>query len=224
MTSTIPKDLPITDPLLFSFLIIMDAVKFQIKLDGSSDLLHADLPAFNYAVNSWKVVEEKAAHGQVCKMVCMDILAAVWKDKPDPEKCKVVWSQYPSGTPRSDFKKRDIPMPFKYEFEQWRNGTFNELDQIISGLTHRGPSRDYTLPGKPECHYLPDIFGWEIDKNEIRYVYAGDVNSQQMYGVGAAFVLKTPYMNCCPKMDETKLTKKYFESIGFSMEDCFSHL
>lgn len=219
-TETIPKDLPSTDPLLFSFLMITDAVNFQIKLDGKQELTDADLPALNYAVNSWKVADEQDSRGNTCKMVSLDVLAAIWKNKPKAEECKIEWKKYPSGTTREEVKKRVLPMPFKYEFENWRNQTFDELDQIISGLVYRGPERG-PKPLNKKLLYLPDLFGWEIAGNEVKYVYAGDVNTAQMYGVGAAFVLKTPYMNCCPKMDETKLTKEYFQSIGFTMENCF---
>lgn len=215
---TIPKDLPITDPLLFSFLVILDSVKFQMKLDGKQEKKGTDLPCFSYAVNSWRIGEEDY-RGEKIKMVHQDVLSAVWKNKPDPDKCKIVWSKYPDGASREEAKKRDVPMQHKYEFEQWRNTTFDELDQIISGLVFKGQEREKTGL-KRKLMYLKDIFGWEIENNSVRYVYAGDSTPHQFYGVGATFTLKSPYMNCCPKMDETKLTKQYFESIGFTFDNC----
>lgn len=207
----IPKDLPRTDPILFSFMMILDSMQFQIKLDGKEEKKPEDLPCFSYAINTWRTRTEQD-QGDTFKYTEVDLLTAIWKNKPDAGS-NILWSRYPDDSTREGEEKKNLPMPFKYEFEQWRNQTFDELDMIISALTYRGPERDEQ---KRKLIYLPDIYGYEVVNNQISYVYAGDKTPNQFYGVGAALTLKMNYINCCPKFDNTQLTKQYFQSIGFT--------
>ena len=111
-------------------------------------------------------------------------------------------------------------MDYFYDFEQWREETFGQLETIISTLFTKGPKFTGTGINKKRQDYLPDIFGWELGGNIINYLYAVDVTANQFFGVGAQFTLQSPFNNCCPKIDLTNcLTKCYFESLGFVLPE-----
>ena len=198
--NTIPKDLPQTDPLLFSFFAIIEAVKLNIKFNGKYDGGNKkDLPAFEYAVNNWAVVEEDGYF-----YIEQQVLCALWKDKPDELDCDVNWDKMPDGTATN----REYPMDYLYRFEDWRNKSFQELNLIIGLLQEKRKKKNDPL-------LLGDIFEWQILNGAVNYVYAKDTTSNKFFGVGASFTLRSPFIDCCPKISSTSLQKDYFESLGF---------
>jgi len=210
----IPKDLPTTDPLLFSFMMIVNTIKQNVHFNGKEHRDADKLPLFEYAVNSWRKEEVETPQGS-CIYLKMDVLTALWTAKPKEEDCKSVFSKYPDGTTFEEAKHRTMTGGYRYEFENWRNGTFDQLDQIISGLTYKGEKRN----GKKLNTYLSQIFGWTIQDNQVEYVYAGDDSG--IFGVGAAFTLCTEkFFNCCVAIDNTKLTLDYFKKLGFNFDNC----
>lgn len=213
LLDTIPKTLPIDNPLLFSFLMIIDSVEFQVRFDGEySRQFDKDTPAFNYAVNSWSVTKDD----QNNRTISQDVLCALWKDKPDADECKIEWVKVPSG----DSTSKDHKMSYAYTHEEWRMKTFEELDQIISLLTYKDDSSERHPTSKEKIYYLSQIFQWAIVDESITYVYAKDTTANKFYGVGATFTLNSPFKNdCCPKIEDNKLQLDYFKSIGFVFPD-----
>jgi hypothetical protein len=211
----IPKDLPITNPLLFSFLVIIDAIELNCKINGKSyRAFDKDLPAFEFAVNSWAVTEEIQT-GEKYKQLSQNLLCALWKEKPDEDDCNLVWSKFPND---SDTERKH-EMSFLYEFEDWRNRTFEELEQIISALTVGSDVNRFENGERAE--FLSKIFNYSIESGVVNYVYAIDSTANKFYGVGATFTLLSPFKNCCPKISETKLQKSYFEALGFVFSDLY---
>ena len=213
--NTIPKDLPKTNPLLFSFLMIVEALELNIRFDGKySREMDKDLPCFQFAVNSWNVVYEKDAdvlNGN--KMIEMQIVCAIWTSKPETNDCAVVWTEYPNGDP---IREKPADMSYKYDFELWRNSTFDQLERIISLLVYKTSKRGID---KKKVQTLADIYDFEIVNDVVDYVYAKESTSNQFYGVGATFRLQSKYINCCPIVESSLLDKNYFESLGFVFDN-----
>lgn len=211
LLSKIPKDLPVTNPLLFCFIIIIDAIKINCKINGKAMRdFEKDLPAFEFAVNNWTVTENNDS-GQKNKVLSQEVLCALWKEKPDPDDCETIWMKFPND----DETERKHDMSFLYDFEDWRNRTFNEVEQIISALVYEPVG----VPPSQKRHILKNIFGWDIQGGLVNYVYAIDSTANQFYGVGATFTLLSPFKNCCPKIDDTKLQLNYFKSLGFVFDE-----
>ena len=213
---TIPKTLPITDPLLFSFLMILDSLKATIRFNGnyarSVDKL---LPAFEYGVNKWQVIgqtDKGSGSPNGIYQIESEVTAAFWTEKPpfDAE-CNEDWAKYPDGTAVNE---HSFAAKYHAEFEAWRIETSNTLQAIINGLVAKG-AKHSNVPPRGEILYLADIFGWEIIDNKVSFVYAQDSTANKFYGVGAVFTLRGNYQNCCPTPDLNILTKSYFESKGF---------
>ncbi len=210
----IPKDLPLTDPLLFSFLTILDSVNFNINFNGGVEHpLDKPLPCFEYAVNSWDAISN-SENNRAAKTVEQTVICAIWKTKPESDKKS--WWQYPLGAKLRKGEQWDVT--HKFEFEQWRNNTFFELEQIISALFRRATNTDKVGGLSPK--FLADIFEWELVGNEISYVYALDNTANKYYGVGATFKIRGNYINCCPKMDNSLVTLQHYQSLGFTFDGC----
>lgn len=212
--SIIPKDLPKKNPLLFSFLMILDALKMNVRFNGKysrpTDKL---LPAFEYAVNTWDVLGlDAGAEAQQPTQISMDVVAALWKNRPDENDCSVTWSKFPN---LEEVKEKPFSVDYFYDFEEWRNETFDELESIISYLVAKGAKRNPTT--KEINYYLADMFGWKIE-GRVTFMYAVNSTANQFYGVGAKFTLIGDYSNCCPRIDDNLITKSYFESVGFVFE------
>lgn len=216
----IPKDLPVTNPLLFSFLVILDAVNFQVNFSGGSERIDdKDLPAFEYAVNTWQTIENPD-YPNGGKTLSQTVLCALWKQKPSAD-CKVYWGKdYPVGGGVTQRKKQIWDLSFKLQFEKWRTQTFQELNQIITGLLRTGTNTDRQPPTNATPKFLADIYGFVLADPVITYVYALDQTSGQFYGVGATFTLNSHYINCCPRVEENNLKLDYFKSLGFTFDGC----
>lgn len=207
----IPRDLPITDPLLFSLLVIIDAAEFQIRIRGKFDNKHEDLPVFEYAVNTWRVEEDP--QDENIKTLYQNILCGYFRDKPIEEDCVKIWGAFPDGEKTS--KKHNID--YTAEFEQWRNQCFAHLEQIIAALVEKGEDRDPVT--KKRRRLLADIFKWEIQDNIVNYFYVVNKSNLQLYGVGAEFELSSPFKNCCPKIPSNKIQKSFLQSKNFILPD-----
>jgi hypothetical protein len=202
---TIPKDLPISDPLLFSFVSILDSMKININFNGSAFRnFDKNLPAFEYAVNNWTVTEE-TENGDSFKYLEQTVLCALWKDKPEEMDCKIEWTKNPDGT----MLVKEHQMNYLYLFEAWKLDAYNDLQQIINLLVAKNPT-----PQVKNKNQLADIFGWSI-VSPISYVYAKDATANKYYGVGATFTLRSPYIDCCPKVTSTSLQLDWFKEKGF---------
>lgn len=212
----IPKDLPKTNPLLFSFLMIFDTLKLNIFFDGEHERkLDKNLPCFQYAVNAWNIVLETDANGTVLngnKSVEMQVNAAIWKHKP-PTDCDIIWSKFPDDT---KLKEKDFEVGYVSEIEDFKNRTVDELERIITLLVQKG---DVDKVAKKKRQLLSDIFGWEIVNNSLSFAYLEDKTNNKYYGIGATFTLKGNYFNCCPIADTDLITKDYFLSKGFVFEN-----
>lgn len=203
--NTIPSDLPITDPLLFSFVSILDAMKININFNGSAFRnFDKSLPAFEYAVNNWSIVSE-IDNNETYKYIDQTVLCALWKDKPEELDCKIEWTKNPDGT--TTIKEHE--MNYLYLFESWKLNAFNDLQGIINLLVAKNPT-----PYLPDKNLLADIFGWAIT-SPIAFVYAKDATANKYYGVGATFTLRSPYFDCCPKVTSTSLQLDWFKEKGF---------
>lgn len=215
-SSLIPKDLPKTNPLLFSFLMILDILKINVRFNGEYERkLDKNLPCFEYGVVNWNVILETDANGTVLnghKSVEYQVRTAIWKGEPPSPDCKIVWSKFPDNT---ELLGKSIDVNYVYEHEDFKMRAFDELEQIIYLLVQKG---DFDKVLKKKNQLLADIFGWEIVNNNISFLYAQDVTSNKFYGVGAEFTLKGNYYNCCPIVDTSLLTKDYFTDKGFVFE------
>jgi hypothetical protein len=118
--------------------------------------------------------------------------------------CHTTWGKYPNSTQT----EKKYSMDYLYTFEDWRNQTFQELQQIISALTTKRLNVN-------DPKLLSDIFNFEILNNQVSYVYAKDATANKFFGVGATFTLRYPFVDCCPKIPETSLQLDYFKSLGF---------
>jgi len=211
----VPKTLPKENPLLFSFLMILDSLKINVRFNGKySEPTKKLLPAFEYGVNKWKVVEGR--DGDIPNGIFtneMEVMAAFWTDEPINADCKKAWDKFPNGNPLNE---QSIAAQYAHEFEQWRIDAADSLTTILYALVGKGVKFDNIL--KIQNKYLTDAFGWEIPNNEINFVYAKDVTANKFYGIGAVFTLRGFYKNCCPAPDYSLLTQAYFESKGFVFE------
>jgi hypothetical protein len=212
----LPKDLPITNPLLFSFLMAIDANKSNVTYDGATEGgATKGGNSFKYAVNKWRTVQEAGPDAKnPIEYLEQDVLAVIWRQKPKITDI-IKWCLFPNGDPTC--KKRDTNLSFKLPFESWRNTTFNELDQIIKTLTAKSskdPYADKREHGR-KLKLLGDIYDWNIKDGKITYVYAKDSTCEDMFGVGAAFTIRSCFYNCCPDYDRTKVDLRYFRELGF---------
>jgi hypothetical protein len=206
----IPSDLPKTDPLLFSFLMILDALKMNVRFNGKySRSVDKLLPAFEYGVNKWKITEISEGIFEMEQ----EVMAAFWTGTPIENDCNEVWGKFPNNDPLNE---KPLSVQYAHRFEEWRLETFNNLYAILGTLIGKGVNYDKFLKVKNE--YLAETFGWEIVNNEISFVYAKDSTANKYYGVGAVFTLKGNYKNCCPRPDAALLTKAYFKDKGFVFE------
>lgn len=212
-TNTIPKDLPKTNPLLFSFLVILDALKENVVFSGKyeHDSNKKVTPAFEYAVNSWSMLYDNSSSLNGKKQIQMRVSCAIWNEKEDLGDCGVTWTTFPDG---SDVKRIGVPAQYVYDFEKWRNSTFDTLEKIISALVYVDDG-----VGRKKFKTLADIFGWEIEANRVDYLYAISHTSNQFYGVGATFLLNGYYFNCCPEIDAEHLSSKYLKELGFMFQE-----
>lgn len=211
-TSTIPKDLPKTNPLLFSFLVILDALKENVVFSGKYERSQDKItPAFEYAVNSWSVVTDATTSVNGEKMIQMRVSCAIWNEKHDLGDCGVSWTTFPDG---SEVKRIGVPAQEVYEFEKWRNSTFDTLEKIISTLVFKDDAS-----GRKKFKTLADIFGWTIEGDRVDYLYAISHTSNQFYGVGATFLLNGYYYNCCPLIETEHISSKYLDELGFIFQE-----
>ena len=196
----IPLDLPRENALMFSFLKILEAVPFAVRFNGNMRSLDKPVPCFEYAVDSWSVVnayESGEFTGE--KEVELQVNCAIWKEKVQQEDCRSVWSENPDGTPTG--------MPFAVgDFalhEAWKQQTFYELELIIRSLI------DENLG-------LVKLFGWQLqNEGRVNYLYAKDATSNKYYGIVASFSLRGYYFNCCPSIDKTLLSANAINSLGY---------
>ena len=93
MNETIPKDLPKTNPLLFSFLAILDALKENVVFSGKYERGQDKVtPAFEYAVNSWSILYDDTSSLNGEKKMQMRVSCAIWNEKEDLGDCGVTWN------------------------------------------------------------------------------------------------------------------------------------
>lgn len=203
----IPKTLPKDNPLLFAFIMIIDALKGNVQFRGKySREMDKDLPCFEYAVNNWNL--ELGNDGGVPTGIQYQVLqvsAALWKHRPEKGVCNVLWTEFPNQAPLEHFP--EIDMSFFYDFEDWRVQTFNELAAIVGALF------DKQLP------FWQPPFYFELVGNQISFVYAVDSTANKFYGVGASFQIKMPFGDCCLPLETDNLTLDYFKEIGFIFND-----
>lgn len=203
----IPKTLPKENPLLFSFLMILDNFPYNVRFNGKYEReVDKDAPCFEYAVNTWSEIPIKEGDQYTgLKEVQLDIMAAIWKPQPENQSdCSIAWTAYPNGEP---LKERNIDASYTYDFEDWRIRTGDELSNIIFALITKGTDR--------RERYLADIFGWQLVDDRIQYVYAKETTANKYFGVGAKFTLRGNVSNCCPAIPFSELTKKQFIDLGF---------
>jgi hypothetical protein len=195
----IPRDLPQRNPLLFSFLMILEALPTNLRFSGNGRSSDKILPCFEYAVNSWRIVYSRDPGGENNeeKLIEMDVSAAVWKEQPEQPDCGIVWSEFPDGTP---LQQREFQMGDFSNFESWRTTTLDELEAIVSALVFTD---------------LHDIFGWQIINDSANYLYARDVTSNKFFGVGVRFTLRGYYFNCCPDINRSQLRLPALKQKGF---------
>ena len=219
--NTIPKDLPLTNPLDFIFLISILATKKPINFDGYSQTF-GDLktPAFSYSVNSQSIIQEQTQSGVNQSFLEMKIVAIIWDMKPIYKSLWRVWDKLPSGTALG----RKVDMSWKYDFEKWKNSTRDMLYHIIHAATMKTGKRKFSDPPSIRNRkLLSDIYGIELGENII-FKYAEKENASDIHGVAAFFEFKMPYSKCCiiPESilkQDGSLTKDYMESVGFQFGD-----
>lgn len=209
----LPKDLPKTDPLLFSFLVIIDAAEFQVNLRGKYTGNEDHLPVFEYAVNSWNTQQIDPNEPRRLQLV-QNVLCGYFRDKPDVGTTRKVYAEFPDGTATE--KQHDIE--YHKDFESWRLDCYNNLEQILSALFIKSKTHDRTSTGA-RVQTLADIFGWELTDGVINYFYVVNKSNHQLYGVGAEFNVQSPNLECCPKVDLNKIERTYLDALGFDLNN-----
>ena len=211
LLDTVPKNLPKTDPLQWSFLVAIEALNLNVNFNGASDhKLDKPLPAFEYAVNNWREVtpERFSEDGLLLEQ---DVLCALWRGQPDQNDCKVKWSKMPDG---SDLK-RQYDMDYLYEFEQWKLNTWNDLRRIIATMLVRNDSKQRDPITKKILQFPADIFQFELVNNQISYIYAKNSTQNKFLGIGATFTIRSALYDCCPAIDRNNYTIERFKELGF---------
>lgn len=209
--STIPKDLPKTNPLLFSFWAIIEASKMNLKIDGiDARNFEKDVPAFQYAVQSWRIITQKE-QGRKYPRLEQDVVCAIWTDTPLEGYCEYEWDKKPNG---EETRKKDR-VDYLYRFEKWKNEQFDNLDAILSHLVEKNDNSVKRDADGKKLVYIADIFDFAITNNTIQYLYVKNATANQYFGIGASFTLQSSYYSCCPKIDQNKLTLSFLQSIGF---------
>lgn len=210
----VPADLPMTDPLLFSWLVVLEASGLNIKMGDYLDKPNQkDIPAFEYAVNNWTVVEDSTSPNFRTKKLQQTVLCALWKDQPPRLPEKISWSQNPDGTELG--RKQNVD--YLYRFEDWRNQSFRELELLISLLLAKGERK---RDASNKIIQTPaDYYDFELLGGTVNYIFAKDTTSNQYFGVGATFTLQSDWNNYCPKADLEAVRIQRFKDLGFIFPD-----
>lgn len=206
----IPKDLPIVDPLLFSFLMIIDSAQFQVSLRGKYSDYKDYLPVFEYAVNTFNVSFDQDEQDR--QILVQNITCGYWRDKPEQDECTKIYVKYPND----EESNRQHEIAWTQDFEAWRIDCFDNIRQIISALIYRAEGSDRN-PDKSKKKFLADIFGWELEGDVVNFYYAINKTNKQLYGVGADFSLQSPVYDCCGKVDLSRVEKLALEDLGFKL-------
>lgn len=204
--SKIPKHLSITDPLLFSFLMVIDAAEFQANLRGKYSENKNHLPVFEYAVNTMPVIFDQ--QNQNSQTQIQNITCGLFRDKPNSEDCTKIYTEFPDGTESN----RQYHLAWTADFEAWRLELLDNTRQIITALLRKATGRH---PDNSKKKSVADIYGWELQGDTVNFFYAINKAANQLYGVGADFTITSPVFNCCTKVPESKIEKVYMEDLGF---------
>lgn len=209
-----PADLPMTDPLLFSWLVVLEASGLNIKMGDYLDKGSVkDLPAFEYAVNNWTVVEDSTAPNFRTKKLQQQVLCALWKEQPPTLPEKIAWSQNPDGSQLD--RKQNVD--YLYRFEDWRNQSFRELELLISLLLTKGNGKRDASNNKIVTP--ADYYDFELVGGSVNYLFAKDTTSNKFFGVGATFTLQSDWNNHCPDSAIEAIRVQKFKDLGFIFPD-----